>query len=66
MIITADRVIDELLQLRDIHGNRCHTTRAEVRKSYGVVAIANRCTERSIEPSQYSRAFWDIVSRYSY
>lgn len=66
MVVTTEQVTDEIMKLRDIAGNLCYKTRAEVKRYYGLAAIANACTERSIEPSQYSRTFWDLVDRYGY
>jgi hypothetical protein len=64
--VTVEQVEDEIMQLSDIAGNRCYASRSDMRKHYSLQAIANECTERSIVPSPYSQAFWNIVTRFSY
>lgn len=66
MVVTVERVSAEIMKLSDIAGNRCYSTPEQMRKHYGLQAIANACSERSVEPAQTSQEFWNIVSRHSY
>lgn len=66
MVVTVERVSAEIMKLRDMAGNRCYSTREQMLRHYSLQAIANACSERSVEPAQTSQAFWNIVSRHSY